>query len=121
MPAGRRARCAPLPSRRWGLSSARCRRERPGRAGRPAPPPPRSPGAPARARRSPAADGARDLALGVAPALRVALVVQLLPLAERDRDFRDAALEVQLERHECQPLALHGADQAPDLAPVEEE
>ena len=64
---------------------------------------------------------ARHLALGVARPLGLALVVQLLSLAERHRHLRHSVLEVQLERDQRQSLALDGPNQTTDFLAVEQQ
>ena len=59
---------------------------------------------------------ARALALPVAILDRLALVVRLLALGQRDLDLGAAALvEIDLQRHDGAALALDGADQLVDL------
>ena len=68
-----------------------------------------------------AARHARDFALGVAFALGIALVVQLLSLAERERHLGHSVLEVELERDERQSLTLDRADHPTDFLAVEQQ
>jgi len=51
----------------------------------------------------------------------LAAVVRLLPLRERHPHFRTPFAEVQLERHQREPFALHVTDQPPDFAGVHEQ
>ena len=71
--------------------------------------------------RSSAAHHARHLPLGVARPLGVALVVQLLSLAERQRHLRHSVLEVELEGNQGQSLALDGPYQTTDFLAVEQQ
>src|SRR5688572_456360 len=62
------------------------------------------------------------LALPVAALLGLALVPLLLALGEAELDLGDAArVEVERERHEGHALARDGADQAAQLALVDEQ
>src|SRR2546421_8458653 len=79
------------------------------------------PAAPARARRSSRPHGARHLALVVAAALGLTLIVQLLPLRQRDGHLRLAVLEIEIEGHQRQAFTFHGANEASNLAPVQEQ
>src|SRR5579862_5710499 len=63
----------------------------------------------------------RLVALPVAVLLDRALVVLLLALGEPDLQFGPAVLPVELERHERIAAPLHRADQALELAAIEQE
>ena len=72
--------------------------------------------------RDPAGPCARDISRSAIRCLRVfALVVGLFALGQAERDLRLALEEVELEGNEGAPLALEGADQALDLAAVQQE
>src|SRR5437763_4246352 len=64
---------------------------------------------------------ASDLAVCVALLLGVPLVVLLFAFAECHRPLRDAAFEVELERNQCEPLALDRTYQTPDLPLVQQQ
>src|SRR5207244_1612339 len=62
---------------------------------------------------------ARELALGHASLQGFTLVVQLLRFGQGDRHLGDPVLEIQLERHDGEPLAARAADQLADLMCME--
>src|SRR5690606_17549089 len=51
----------------------------------------------------------------------LALVVELPPPGQGQRHLRVTAAKVEIERNQREPLLLDGADQAPDLAGVQEQ
>src|SRR5678810_270940 len=73
------------------------------------------------ARRSSSAHRARDPPIRIALLLGVTLVVKLFALAECHRHLRDAAFEVELERHQGETLALDCPYQTPDLPLVQQQ
>src|SRR5579863_8415695 len=76
---------------------------------------------PLQAPSSPATKQSRPVALPVAFLLGRALVVLLLALGEADLQLGAAVLPVQLQRHDGVSAPLGGADQAVELAPVQQQ
>src|SRR4051794_40401228 len=68
-----------------------------------------------------AAHRAVHLALLLTLADRLALVVRVLAASERELDLRVAVGEVHARRHDGQAALAHPAQQAFDLAPVQQE
>src|SRR5690606_7257602 len=66
--------------------------------------------------RSPPPRSASHLALVLALLLIEALVVQLLPLRQRQRHLRPPSGEMHVQRHQREPLPLDSTDQLPNLA-----
>src|SRR5437763_318206 len=66
------------------------------------------------------AEGALDVAFGVALAFALPLVVLLFSFAQGEQHLDLAVLDVDLERHERVALDLHGVAQLVDLAFVQE-
>ena len=83
-------------------------------------PPSRAPAA-GRSLAAPPRHRARDFAVGLAPLQVLALVVRLLALGQREQQLGAAAEEVEFERNESESVALDGADQLLDLAPMQQE
>ena len=69
----------------------------------------------------PEGDCPSSLPLGNAALQILTLVVLFLALAQCQRHLRPPLLEVELERHQGQPLALDGSNHAINLATVEEQ